>query len=904
VTEQYEAYCLADRLFYDAMRQSPTRNPDFPMATREAPDGWEHEPSDTWMHYAPLDRALPSQGWKIHVSACLDDAERALAELWDYCVPRGIAFKFLRSKSVMVMLNSKAAFRGSSGKLATIYPVGEAQLTTTLGELRTILKDVKGPYILSDLRYGDGPLFVRYGGFAERYCIAENGERVLALEDADGTLVPDVRGATFALPPWVPLPEFLEPHMAARAAVTTTDLPYQIESALQFSNGGGVYYGRDLRTQEQVVLKEGRPYAGLDVSGRDAVTRVAHERDILQRLAGLDVVPAVHDYFTLGDHHFLVQEFVDGNSLQRLLVRRYPLIQANCTEQDLADYVEWALGMLDRVDRAVAALHERGVVFGDLHPENILVTADSTTPDDETPDNEAPDDKTGDDKALDDKTSDRRLVLIDFEVATLAEDNARSDLAHPAFHSPADRRGVDVDKYALACLYLGMFAPQLTTMVGLNRAKVTHLAELITEAFPVPPARIEAAVATVLGAERDADVDPMRSLPMPGISGWESVRTAMCRAILASATPERDDRLFPGDVAQFRPGGGINIAHGTSGVLYALAATGAGRFPDHEDWLRKHARTPDNGIGPGYYDGLNGVAYVLDELGHRQDALEILEHCLRARLDRAELGLYSGLAGIGLNLLHFGARTGDSTFTDAAAKVVDIVADRLGGPDDVPEISGGANPRAGLMFGSAGPALLFLRAFEQTGDKGLLAKAATALRQDLRRCVSSEDGTLQVNQDWRILPYLDEGSVGIAMVLARYLEHDEDDEFASALDALRAVTRSGYFVQSGLFTGRAGMIACAADIGNADPADVTELVRGLRWHALPYGDGLAFPGDQLLRLSMDLATGTAGVLLALGTALHDEAVFLPFLGPAREPASPKNVDAVRHPSDMTTSGRR
>ncbi|HEX4701755.1 MAG TPA: class III lanthionine synthetase LanKC [Pseudonocardiaceae bacterium] len=870
MSEQYEVYCLADRLFYDAMRQSPTRNPDFPIAAREAPDGWEHKPSDTWMNYAPLKRALPSQGWKIHVSACLDDAERALDLLWDYCVPRGIAFKFLRSRSVMVMLNSKSAFRGSSGKLATIYPVDETQLTSTLADLQEIVKDVKGPYILSDLRYGDGPLFVRYGGFAERHCIAENGERVLALEDGDGKLVPDVRGATFALPPWVSLPEFLEPHLAARAAVTTTGLPYQIESALQFSNGGGVYYGRDLRTDEQVVLKEGRPYAGLDVAGRDAVTRVSHERDILQRLAGLDVVPAVHDYFTLGDHHFLVQEFVDGNPLRRLLVQRYPLSHPNCTEQDLADYVEWALGMLERVDAAVAALHERGVVFGDLHLENILVTHD-----------------------------DKRLVLIDFEVATLAEDNARSHLAHPAFHSPSDRRGVDVDKYALACLHLGLFSPQLTTMVAMNRAKVGHLAELITETFPVPPARIEAAVRTIMGTDGGDDVDPMRSLPMPGVGTWESVRTAMSRAILASATPERDDRLFPGDVAQFRPGGGINVAHGTSGVLYALAATGAGRFPEHEDWLRKHALNHQDGIGPGFYDGLHGVAYVLDELGHRQDALEILDICLRARLDSTELGLYSGLAGIGLNLLHFGARTGDSTFTDAAAKVVDMVAERLGGPDDVPEISGGDNPRAGLMFGSSGPALLFLRAFEQTGDKGLLDKAATALRQDLRRCIVAEDGTRQVNQDWRILPYLDEGSVGIAMVLAGYLAHDEDGDFAAALRQLRAVTRSGYFVQSGLFAGRAGMIACAG-MADADPDDTTELIRGLRWHALPYGDGLAFPGDQLLRLSMDLATGTAGVLLALGTALHDNAVFLPFLGPA----SPMNVDAVRHPSDVTTGGRR
>jgi hypothetical protein len=228
----------------------------------------------------------------------------------------------------------------------------------------------------------------------------------------------------------------------------------------------------------------------------------------------------------------------------------------------------------------------------------------------------------------------------------------------------------------------------------------------------------------------------------------------------------------------------------------------------------------------------------------------------------------------------------------------------------VPEISGGENPRAGLMYGSAGPALLFLHAFERTGDAALLDYAAVALRQDLRRCVRTDDGTRQVTQGWRTLPYLDEGSVGIGLVLARYLAHREDEAFAVALDELRSVTRSRYFVQSGLFTGRAGLIACRA-MGPDHPAGsgqdpdpvLAELIRGLRWHALPYGGGLAFPGDQLLRLSMDFATGTAGVLFALGTALHDLPVFLPFLEPhggagALTAASPAHHGAVRLQPDQ------
>ncbi|WP_350276092.1 class III lanthionine synthetase LanKC [Kribbella sp. HUAS MG21] len=846
--EQYELYCLSDRSFYDRPTEG-SEHPDFTIAGRAVPDGWDHEAGEIWMHYAPRGVALPLQGWKIHVSSCLDDAERTLAAVWAYCVPRGIPFKFLRSEAVLVMTNSKAAFRGSSGKLVTIYPVDSSEFELVLKELDELLSGIRGPYILSDLRYGEGPLFVRYGAFAERHCVSATGERVLAVEDPSGRLVPDTRGPVFATPAWITLPAFLEPHLDARNAVTTNELAYAIDSVIQFSNGGGVYLGRHRESQARVVLKEGRPLAGLDVDGRDAVTRMQHERTILERLAGLDVVPAVQDYFVLGEHHFLVQEFVDANPLQRLVVMRYPLTRPDPSPAALQEYADWALTMLERVADAIAALHDRGVVFGDLHPDNILIDADG------------------------------HPVLIDFEVATLAEQQARSALAHPGYVAPPERQGADADRYALACLALGLFAPQTTMLLPLHAGKARHLADLITRTFPVPEATIDEAVATITGPTGDT---LPQDLPLPGRSSWPEVRAGITRAIVAAATPERDDRLFPGDIAQFQPGGGVNLSYGAAGVLYALHRTGAGRFPQYDDWLRKHAQDP--AIGLGLYDGLHGVAHVLDDLGYRQDALDVLDRCLAMPPTALELGLHSGLAGIGLNLLHFAGEPGVRT---AAIRVIDQVADRLGRVADVPETSGEGNPRAGLMFGSSGSALLFLRAYERSGDTGLLDLAETALRQDLRRCSRDEAGMLQVNQGWRTLPYLEEGSAGIALVLDRYLRYRPDEELADARTALLRVTRCGYCVQPGLFMGRAGLITAAADAG----LPTAELVRGLDWHALPYAGGLAFPGNQLLRLSTDLATGSAGILLALGTALHEQPVALPFFEPlsAAGVSSPSSV---------------
>jgi hypothetical protein len=600
-----------------------------------------------------------------------------------------------------------------------------------------------------------------------------------------------------------------------------------------------------------VVLKEGRPYAGLDMAGRDAVARISHERDILDQLDGLDVVPRTHDYLQLGEHHFLVQEHIDSVSLQRELVRRYPLTHPDATEADKAAYAEWATDMVAKLEEAVGQLHGRGVVFCDLHPDNVLLDADG------------------------------RLKLIDFEVATKAEDKARSALAHPGYAAPQNRQGVEVDQYALACVALGVYAPQATILLNLHPGKAFQLADMITEIFPVPRATIDKAVRVIAG-----DAEPM-DIALPGKAEWEEVRAALTKAIVTSATTDRTDRLFPGDIAQFRAGGGIDLATGAAGVLYTLAKTGAGRFPEYDDWLRK--RSLDTDAGPGLYDGLHGVAHVLDELGYRQDALDLVDRTLTDDWSTRELGLHSGLAGIGLNLLHFDT---EPALRAAAVRVLDQTADRLGDVTDVPELSGGQHARAGLMYGSSGPALLFLEAYERLGDTGLLDLAEIALRQDLKRTVQTDDGMRQVNQGWRTLPYLEEGSAGLALVLERYLRHRPSEELAITLQELQRVTHCSYYVQPGLFMGRAGLLLTAASLGEQQET-VDDLVYGLGWHAMPFEGGLAFPGNQLLRLSMDLATGSAGVLLALGTALHDAPVSLPFLGPPQWSESPSRRSAPK-----------
>ena len=546
----------------------------------------------------------------------------------------------------------------------------------------------------------------------------------------------------------------------------------------------------------------------------------------------------------------------DGVPLSRTMGTRYPLTNPAATAEDRQRYTDWALDIHAQVSRTLDEIHERGVVYGDLHMFNILVREDDS------------------------------IALLDFEVSCDVSEPVRPGLGNPGFSAPASVTGIERDRYALACLRLALFLP-LANMIWLHRPKARDFAAIIAEQFPVPAEFLAEAV-EVITAVQDKARPVATNLPVriePDPVAWPEIRADLVRSIEASATPERDDRLFPGDIRQFAVGG-LGLAYGAAGVLYALDVSGAGRFPQYEEWLVRHAKDPGDAARPGLWDGLHGAAFALDHLGYRAEALDIVESCMRDKWQAYPSDLAGGLSGIGLNLLHLASRTGDSGLAEAGLRAAEIVAERLSAPDDAPSVSGREGFHAGLMRGHAGQAMLLLRAFEAAGDTRFLDCAAEALRRDLRRCVVRDKGAMHVDEGWRTLPYLDVGSIGIGLALDAYLavRPDDDPQFAQAASqTIPVAATSPLYALPGLFSGRAGMILYLAGRTpgperHRDPL-LAAQVRNLSWHTLPYGGGTAFPGGVLMRLSMDLATGTAGILLALGAALHDEPVHAPLLAP-------------------------
>ncbi|AHH96983.1 class III lanthionine synthetase LanKC [Kutzneria albida] len=853
---RYEVFCLADPLFYETPSRWDSGEPAFDSSLPPVPSGWDRVNQGTWTSMSPRAAVLPEQGWKVHVSAVPDNAWRVLGAVWEYCTDRGITFKFLSNEKLLVACNSKYAPRTGSGKFITIYPVGERELERVLTDLSLALVGEHGPHVLTDLRYEQGPLYVRYGQFTGQCTIADQGTVIPALRRPDGVLEPDERDPVFTLPDWVRLPSVLRAQLVRRGLQSADQPPYQVLRALHFSNSGGVYLARAQTSQDTVVLKEARPYAGLDGDGQDSVGRLYHERCVMRKLAGVAGVPEVFDFVTMWEHHFLVMGYVPGRTLARWLAEEYPCAKPGAGRREVSQYTERALDLLDKVEALLDAVHERGIVYGDLHPGNVIV----------------------DDGGC--------VSLVDFELSfPVHKPWLRTIGGAPGFVAPADRTGFDIDHYALAVLRLCVFLPMVSLLQLAPEKTRAHLS-FVARRFPLPAGYADRVLAVLRGGERPQ----VKQAAQRGARGrtatkrtgrgaavaevghewsdryWQAVRDSVVEAITLSATPQRRDRLFPGDVEQFAAGGTC-FAYGAAGVIHALFASGGGRHPDYEQWLLEAVvREPPRRTG--FYDGAHGIAHVLDELGYHEQALELADQAVPLTEQVGDHSLFAGLAGVGLALLH----SGKTQSRPAHLARVLILADRLTAALEAVSIS--RRRRRGLLYGWTGPALFFLRLYEHTTDSVWLERAGQALLLDLD---TGPRGRGYGN------PGLAAGAAGIALVLDQFLLHAPDSPCASRLPALWRSCRVEFVPEAGLFSGRAGLIGAlaASPSRRHDRAGKEALQHHLllliALHGTHYLGSLAFPGDRMLRLSMDLATGGAGVLCAIAAAEGQTDAVLPFL---------------------------
>ncbi|MBI3129896.1 MAG: serine/threonine protein kinase [Acidobacteria bacterium] len=141
---------------------------------------------------------------------------------------------------------------------------------------------------------------------------------------------------------------------------------FQILRPLGRGAMGEVYLARDPALGREVALKTIRPeLVGVSMGG-DVVARFEREAQAAARLKHPGVV-TVFEFGREGDLLYLVQEFVEGESLADLLSHR------SLSRGDLVEVVA-------QVCEGLHHAHKQGIIHRDIKPANIMVSRDEGRP--------------------------------------------------------------------------------------------------------------------------------------------------------------------------------------------------------------------------------------------------------------------------------------------------------------------------------------------------------------------------------------------------------------------------------------------------------------------------------------------------------------------------------------------
>ncbi|GAB3153060.1 class III lanthionine synthetase LanKC [Microbacterium neimengense] len=841
------------------------------------PSTWLRGSSGPWVMCTPADVELRQQGWKMHVSATPDNAREILIVAAGICVRERVPFKFLGTREQLITRNSKSADRSASGKFITIYPRDDGQLASLAQQLDDEIGGMPGPFILSDVRYHDGPVFFRFGGFRPLQKMDQRNAGMSYLIDPNGELVEDSRVPIFRAPKWARTPPIVEESIAAQTAPGDKGAlgDYDQIKALHFSNSGGVY--RATTADGTVtVLKEARPHAGLDRTGRDALARLDQEAANLRALETTGVAPRLLRQFGVWEHRYAEIEYVEATTLKRWNVQNHPFSNRITVDQ-IEDYTFELMGILHRIVAAVGRSHTEGVVVGDLHPSNILIQPSG------------------------------QVKLIDLEDARAPDEIGAAPFNAFGYEAPAGLTAAQADWYGVTRLIAAAF--YVASPVDVLSPPFWGTArDWISRRFGSRPIALLDEIEDRAGKSSGATTFTPRAriAPWPrNVAGVDidQAKQTIAAGIRPVVEPPFDGG-YPGDIRRWDGTGYLDVATGTAGVLLALSRAGSPAVEAHEDFARAAAREYRR-MPFGLLRGSAGLVAALQETGHGALAEAVLQHVEGHLASVREVDLADGLAGIGLALLRFGARFDDPARIAIAQKVSETIIDRLF-TSPSPRTTDALDASAGLLQGWSGPALLLAEMAKFTQQARYLDFAERALEADLANTVWTDDGALHA---WeragnRSLPYLSRGTSGMLLPHVAITELSASTSREAQIDGILAACDSREYAFTGLFNGRAGIVASlafaaslpgAAEIMNRQLEDLFDL-------ALEWDGELVFPGDNYLRLSMDLSTGSAGVLAALTAAEQAATVpWLPIIDAGRPPTAPNGPPDLAAAAPVPTS---
>ena len=827
-------------LFYESLSQDPSK------AFSVTPRGWVSDRLGPWTRVYPRNiwDSYPQHGWKIHVSSVPADAEETLATVADVCEHYITPFKHLSDRPEFLHCLKKYADRLSGGKFITIYPRNEQQFVTLLKQLDQRLEGKVGPYVLTDVRYAESPVFFRYGAYFSK--TLSNGRT--GIITPSGEVIEDPRDVKFSIPDFVTIPDAIKHVVEARKnglknGADELLYPYRVTGCMHYSFGGGVYRGLDLRDQHEVILKEARAYSGYTSETESSQDRLRSEAKVLKELEHLEFVPHLRDYLALSDHEFIVEDFIEGGTLQDWIAANYPFL----FEQPIESYEADALKISRQLIKIVHSANAEGVAIMDLQPKNIMIETDLT------------------------------VRLIDLEGARPIMCESRDVLGTPGFMPLRKCSNRERDAYSLFQVLLYMFAPSSDSALspGLEQKRIDFISDTFSEEVLSLVECVRAEVPSSVTKPRlGLCANSARAVrPQPLRYEWKQYRHKVISGIYAARRRiEKTAPVFPGDARQLwdGPSAQWDLETGTAGIILALSRLG---MDTHElaVELAENMRTTDL-PEEGLLRGLPGISLAMAEAGEPEIAMALASH--RESFTSKNANIRSGVAGTVLSYLslcQYGMKI--RFIHELLADFEDALDD-----SDIYVDGGGAETgnAVGLFDGWCGVAVACEAVFRRTGNIDWHRRAEAFLERDIRHLKVSDQGAQYVDMSGVNYGYLSEGSAGVGVACSIV----DRARYKKIIRGISTSLGSRLCLSAGLFQGQAGLAASLMMIGGVECESIVEKELGNLLHMKSFsvddGEAIYFSGNHSYCLSADYSTGAAGIALSVDGYCRRWPVWVPW----------------------------
>ena len=304
-------------------------------------------PGGVWVHVEPASAEIPSEGWKLHISAIPSTAVDVLRRAFPLLRAEGVAFKLAAHERNLYELNQGAGGRSQVGKFITVYPRDDDQAVRLAVALDDATSGLRGPRVPSDRALSPTSLVhYRFGDF-----LMDGDPGEARRESKPPTQDPFELKAVV-----VPSEQKL---IASR---------YLITSTLHRSIRGAIHLAVEVTEAKTCVLKRAWRDACAMPDGTDARDRLREEAELMRRLSGDPHFPEVWDVVEHEQDLFLVMEYVSGPTLAARVHedtsggRPLPVEETKAIARELADALE--------------KMHGLGIVHRDLSPANVIIRAD------------------------------------------------------------------------------------------------------------------------------------------------------------------------------------------------------------------------------------------------------------------------------------------------------------------------------------------------------------------------------------------------------------------------------------------------------------------------------------------------------------------------------------------------